>query len=131
MEYITPSLTETSQVILGVSTGSFQNSNYFDANNSFVHLVNGISVTSFFDTRINAPLQTNKVAATVNFREILFTVNNSSGTVLSNPGYPNITTLAVLSSPWSPAGNYRAGWARTVTLSNYRYTAAELRSLTT
>ena len=131
MEYITPSLTETSQVILGVSTGSFRNSNYFDGNNSFVHLVNGISVTSFFDTRINAPLQTNKVAATVNFREILFTVNNSSGTVLSNPGYPNITTLAVLSSPWSPAGNYRAGWARTVTLSNYRYTAAELRSLTT
>lgn len=131
MEYITPSSTETSQVILGVSTGSFQNSNYFDGNNTFVHLVNGISAASFFGTRINAPLQINKVAATVNFREILFTVNNSSGTVLSNPGYPNITTLAVLSSPWSPAGNFRAGWARTVTLSNYRYTAAELRSLTT
>lgn len=131
MEYITPSLAETGQVVLGVSTGSFQNSNYFDGVNNFVHIINGISVFSPFGTRINAPLQTNKVAATVNFREILFTVNNSSGTVLSNPGYPNITTLAVLSSPWSPAGNYRAGWARTVTLSNYRYTAAELRSLTT
>jgi hypothetical protein len=130
-EYITPVLTQSGAATLGVAAGAFSNTNYFDSNNTFVTIINSTGPgASGYGAQINAALQVNKIAATVNFRNILFTVNDSGATTTTNPGYPRLTTLAVFSAPWG-AFSFTAGWVRTVTLSNYRYTAAELRSLTT
>lgn len=130
MEYITPVLTQSGAVTLGVAAGSFSNTNYFSSSNSYTNIINSSAPSSpLYGARLNAALQVNKIAATVNFRDILFTVNDSGATTVTNPGYPRMTTLAVFSAPWS-LSNFSAGWVRTATLSNYRYTAAELRSLT-
>jgi hypothetical protein len=125
LDFISPSNSQGGAVYLGAAAGSFSNTSYLSTGFNYIVNTSGQSGSLPFNTA----LQANKVAVSINYSGARFGFNNDTRLV-SNQGYPLMTTFAVLSAPWG-VGNFAAGWARSATLSNYYYSDAELKALVT
>jgi hypothetical protein len=125
LDFISPSNSQGGAVYLGAAAGSFSNTSYLTTGFNYIVNTSGQSGSLPFNTA----LQANKVAVSINYSGARFGFNNDTRLV-SNQGYPLMTTFAVLSAPWG-VGNFAAGWARSATFSNYYYSDAELKALVT
>jgi len=131
LEYSTPQLTNNG-VLLGVAA-DFTKSNYFSnsgINTSFNHLVAIGGISSDITSLVSPANVVCRIAASINFKNAKYAVNKTVVSQAEKIGYPTMATIAVMSAPWGPSA-FAIGHVRSVTLSNYRYTDAELRSITT
>ncbi len=125
LDFISPSNSQGGAVFLGTAAGSFNNTSYLTSAFNYRVNTNGAGAS----LSPNTELQINRAAVSINYSGARYGLNNNTRLV-SNQGYPLMTTFAVLSSPWL-AANFAAGWARSATLSNYYYSDAELKALVT
>lgn len=123
LDFIIPNNSQGGAVFIGAAAGSFSNTSYLTT--AFNYRVNtsgqGASLS------LNTALSVNKAAFSINYEGARFGLNADTRLV-SNPGYPLVTTFSVLSAPWL-AGNYAAGWARSATLSNSYLSDFDLKAL--
>jgi hypothetical protein len=125
LDFISPSNSQGGAVFFGMAAGSFDNTSYLTSAFNYRVNTNGVGAS----LSLNTELQINRAAVSINYSGARFGFNNDTRLV-SNQGYPLMTTFAVLSSPWL-AANFAAGWARSAALSNYYYSDAELKALVT
>lgn len=123
LDFITPSNSQAGTVFLGAASGSFSNTSYLTTGFQYIVNTSGQSAS----LSLNTALSVNKAAFSINYEGARFGLNADTRLV-SNPGYPLMTTLSVMSGPWT-VGNFAAGWARSATIRNSYLSDFDLKAL--
>jgi len=123
LDFIIPNNSQAGAVFIGAAAGSFSNTSYLTT--AFHYTVNTSGQSASLS--LNTALSVNKAAFSINYEGARFGLNADTRLV-SNPGYPLMTTLSVMSAPWT-VGNFAAGWARSATIRNSYLSDFDLKAL--
>lgn len=123
LDFTTPSNSQGGGVFLGAAANSFSNTSYLTTNFNYTVNTSGQGASLSLSTALSI----NKAAFSINYDGARFGLNGNTRLV-SNPGYPSMTTLSVMSAPWI-AGNHVAGWARSATIRNSYLSDFDMKAL--